>query len=103
MLTASSAEQSGVRASSALRQRPIGKPRPQRLCFEGKEDGGSAAFLKAPLRTGLPDRAHFQGVRLPGTNFPDEPQFWTRYRPCFSVPPTKPSNAANRGRLSRQR
>ena len=73
MHTASSAEQSGVRASSPMRQRPIGKPRPQRLCFEGKEAGGAAAFLKAPLRTGLPDRAHFQGFRLPGTNFPDEP------------------------------
>jgi len=57
----------------ALRQRPIGKPRPQRLCFECIEDGRSLAFLNAPLRTGLSDRSHFQWFRLFGTHFPDEP------------------------------
>ena len=57
----------------ALLQRPIGKPRPQRLCFECIEDGRSLAFLDAPLRTGLSDRSHFQWFRLLGTHFPDEP------------------------------
>ena len=61
----------------ALRQRPIGKPRPQRLCFECIEDGRSLAFLNAPLRTGLSDRSHFQWFRLLGTHFPDEPRLAT--------------------------
>ena len=61
----------------ALLQRPIGKPRPQRLCFECIEDGRSLAFLDAPLRTGLSDRSHFQWFRLLGTHFPDEPRLAT--------------------------
>jgi len=72
--SASSTEQSGVRSSSVMRPQPIGKPRPQRLCFESSKDGGHVAFLNAPLRTGLSDRLHSQWFSLPGTNFPDEPE-----------------------------